>query len=85
MTAAAALLVALPLIPLLPILFLSQVLNAILLVPILITLARIGGDARVMGTLRVGRTQQGLLWVSALGLGVASAVLLVTVLLDLIP
>ena len=78
MTALAALLVALPLVPLLPILFLSQVLNAILLVPILIALARIGGDARAMGALRVGRTQQGLLWASAIGLGITSAVLLAT-------
>ena len=56
----------------------SQVLNAILLVPILIALARIGGDARAMGALRVGRTQQGLLWASAIGLGITSAVLLAT-------
>ena len=78
MTALAALLVALPFVPLLPILFLSQVLNAILLVPILIALARIGGDTRLMGALAVGRTQQGLLWASAIGLGITSAVLLAT-------
>jgi NRAMP (natural resistance-associated macrophage protein)-like metal ion transporter len=78
MTAMAALLVALPFVPLLPILFLSQVLNAILLVPILIALARIGGDADAMGPLRVGRTQELLLWASALGLGVTSAVLIGT-------
>jgi Mn2+/Fe2+ NRAMP family transporter len=85
MTALAALLVALPFIPLLPILFFSQVLNAILLVPILIALARIGGDDRVMGALRVGRLQQGLLWCGAIGLGIASAVLIVTLLLGLTP
>lgn len=85
MTALAALLVALPFIPLLPILFLSQVLNAILLVPILIALARIGGDGRVMGILRVGRSQQWLLWASAIGLGITSAVLIGTLLLDLVP
>jgi NRAMP (natural resistance-associated macrophage protein)-like metal ion transporter len=85
MTALAALLVALPFIPLLPILFFSQVLNAILLVPILIALARIGGDDRVMGALRVGRLQQGLLWGGAIGLGIASAVLIVTLLLGLTP
>ena len=85
MTALAALLVALPFIPLLPILFLSQVLNAILLVPILIALARIGGDGRVMGILRVGRSQQWLLWASAIGLGITSAVLIGTLLFDLVP
>ena len=76
MTAIAAVMVALPLIPLLPILFLSQVLNAILLVPILIALARIGGDSSVMGVLKVGRGQLGLLWLCALGLGVVSIVLI---------
>jgi NRAMP (natural resistance-associated macrophage protein)-like metal ion transporter len=85
MTALAALIVALPVIPLLPILFLSQVLNAILLVPILIALARIGGDERAMGLLRVGRSQQVLLWASAIGLGVTSLVLIATLVLDLVP
>ena len=84
MTALAALLVALPIVPLLPILFLSQVLNAILLVPILIALARIGGDHRVMGPLRVGRAQEALLWASAIGLGITSAVLVATLLWGLI-
>ncbi len=82
MTALAALLVALPFVPLLPILFLSQVLNAILLVPILVALARIGGDHRTMGNLRVGRTQSALLWAGAIGLGVASALLVATLLWD---
>ncbi len=85
MTALAALIVALPFIPLLPILFLSQVLNAILLVPILIALARIGGDGRAMGVLKVGRIQRWLLWAGAIGLGITSAVLIATLLLDLIP
>lgn len=85
MTALAALIVALPFIPLLPILFLSQVLNAILLVPILIALARVGGDGRVMGSLKVGRLQKWLLWAGAIGLGITSAVLIATLLLDLIP
>ena len=85
MTALAALIVALPCIPLLPILFLSQVLNAILLVPILIALARIGGDEQAMGSLKVGRTQEWLLWASAVGLGITSVVLIATLLLDLIP
>ena len=85
MTALAALIVALPFIPLLPILFLSQVLNAILLVPILIALARVGGDGRVMGSLKVGRLQKWLLWAGAIGLGITSTVLIATLLLDLIP
>ena len=44
--------------------------------PILIALARIGSDASAMGALKVGRTQSGLLWLSALGLGVISIVLI---------
>ncbi len=84
MTALAALFVALPFVPLLPILFLSQVLNAILLVPILIALARIGGDPRAMGELRAGRAQLALLWASAIGLGIASGVLIVKLLFDLL-
>ena len=84
MTALAALLVALPFVPLLPILFLSQVLNAILLVPILVALARIGGDTRLMGVLAVGSTQRVLLWASAIGLGATSAVLIATLLWGLV-
>ena len=76
MTAIAAVLVAIPVIPLLPILFLSQVLNAILLVPILIALARISGDAAEMGELKVGRATLAAMWVSAIGLGIASALLI---------
>ena len=83
MTAMAMLLVAVPVVPLLPILFLSQVLNAILLVPILFALARIGGDRRAMGDLAVGRAQKALLWGAAIGLGVTSAVLIGTLLLGL--
>ena len=83
MTALAALLVAVPVIPLLPILFLSQVLNAILLVPILVALARIGGDRRAMGALAVGRVQASLLWASAIGLALTSAALIGSLLVGL--
>lgn len=76
MTAIAAVVVALPFIPLLPILVLTQVLNAILLVPILVVLARIGRDPGAMGALAVGRTHAILLWACAVGLGIASAALL---------
>lgn len=83
MTALAALIVAVPVIPLLPILFLTQVLNAILLVPILVVLARIAGDGRTMGGLAAGRTQLVLLWVCAIGLGLASLALLGSLAADL--
>ena len=38
-----------------------------------------------MGILKVGRVQKCLLWASAIGLGITSAVLIATLLLDLIP
>jgi Mn2+/Fe2+ NRAMP family transporter len=50
-----AALVLLPHAPLLPILFLTQVLNAVLLLPMLVAMRALGRDRRVMGELSNGR------------------------------
>ena len=47
--AVAAAIVLIPSVPLVPVLYLSQALNAILLVPLLIVLNRLSGDRRLMG------------------------------------
>jgi Mn2+/Fe2+ NRAMP family transporter len=47
--AIAAIIVLIPSVPLVPVLYLSQALNAILLVPLLVVLNRLSGDKRLMG------------------------------------
>ena len=47
--AIAAVIVLIPSVPLVPVLYLSQALNAILLVPLLVVLNRLSGDERLMG------------------------------------
>jgi Mn2+/Fe2+ NRAMP family transporter len=47
--AIAAVIVLIPSVPLVPVLFLSQALNAILLVPLLVVLNRLSGDRELMG------------------------------------
>ena len=47
--AVAAGIVLIPSVPLVPVLYLSQALNAILLVPLLIVLNRLSGDTQLMG------------------------------------
>ena len=47
--AVAAGIVLIPSVPLVPVLYLSQALNAILLVPLLIVLNRLSGDTKLMG------------------------------------
>jgi Mn2+/Fe2+ NRAMP family transporter len=47
--AIAAVIVLIPSVPLVPVLYLSQALNAILLVPLLVVLNRLSGDRRLMG------------------------------------
>ena len=49
-TAVAAAVVLLPGMPLVPVLVLTQVLNAVLLLPLLVLMHRLSGDAEVMGT-----------------------------------
>lgn len=55
-----ACIVLIPAIPLLEILVLTQVLNAVLLPPLLLAMIRIGRDPAVMGEYRNGRIAQGL-------------------------
>jgi len=74
---AGASIVLIPGISLIGILFVSQVVNAVLLVPILIALIRIGGDAEVMGEFRNRRTGHLLAYSAAAVVGL-SLVALVT-------
>jgi len=60
-----AAIVLVPGIPLLGILFLTQVLNAILLPPLLLVMIRIGRDRALMGDYRNGRVAQGLAYAAA--------------------
>jgi Mn2+/Fe2+ NRAMP family transporter len=60
-----AFIVLIPGIPLLEVLVLTQVLNAVLLPPLLIAMIRIGRDPTVMGEYRNGRMAQGLAWAAA--------------------
>jgi Mn2+/Fe2+ NRAMP family transporter len=48
-------LVLIPRVPLVPILFLSQVLNAVLLLPLLVAMRQLGRDEKVLGAYRNGR------------------------------
>jgi hypothetical protein len=57
--------------PLVPILFVTQVLNAVLLLPLLVALRQLGRDERVMSDLRNGRVGD-LLAVGALAIVVLS-------------
>jgi NRAMP (natural resistance-associated macrophage protein)-like metal ion transporter len=78
-TAVAALFVMIPGLPLVPVLFLSQVLNAILLVPLLVFALRLAGDTAVMGRYASSRLVTALGWLTVaaiaacvVALGVAS-------------
>ena len=54
--------VLIPNAPLVQILFLSQALNAVLLLPLLVFIARIAGDAQVMGRHANGRVETVVVW-----------------------
>ena len=60
--AIAATIVLIPSVPLVPVLFLSQALNAILLVPLLFVLNRLTGDRRLMGAYVNGPVVRLLTW-----------------------
>ncbi len=60
--AVAAAIVLIPSVPLIPVLYLSQALNAILLVPLLIMLNRLSGDRRLMGAHANGPAVRVLTW-----------------------
>lgn len=55
MTAAAAAIVLIPGAPLVPILFLTQALNAVMLLPLLAMIVHLARDASLMGELRIGK------------------------------
>jgi Mn2+/Fe2+ NRAMP family transporter len=72
--AAGAAVVLVPQVPLVPILFLSQAANAVLLVPLLVFVNGLAADEGVMGAYRIGRVTRFLAWltVAALALCVAA-------------
>ncbi len=76
-----AAIVLIPSAPLVPILFLTQVVNAVLLLPMLVELRKLGRDAEVLGELRNGRRADfvcvaalAIVAASVIGLAVASAI-----------
>ena len=62
--AVAATIVLIPAVPLVPVLFLSQALNAILLVPVLVVLNRLSSDRELMGAHRSSALVSVLCWVA---------------------
>jgi len=61
-TATAAILVMIPGAPLIPILFLTQALNAVMLLPLLAMIIHLCRDQKMMGTLKIGRVATALSW-----------------------
>ncbi len=61
-TVAAAAIVMIPGVPLVPILFLTQALNAVMLLPLLAMIIHLCRDAKLMGELRIGRVATPLAW-----------------------
>ena len=79
-TAVAALIILIPGAPLITILVATQVLNAILLIPLLIFMVGIGRDGELMGDLRISRTMVGVYSVTiAIVVTCIGALLLATV------
>jgi Mn2+/Fe2+ NRAMP family transporter len=64
MTGVAAVFVMVPGLPLVPVLYLSQALNAVLLVPLLVFMVRLAGDRRLMGAYVSTRVVSGLGWLA---------------------
>ena len=62
MTVAAAAIVLIPGAPLVPILFLTQAVNAVMLLPLLAMIVHLTRDATLMGELRIGRISAGAAW-----------------------
>ena len=69
MTVVAALFVMIPGLPLVPVLFLSQVLNAVLLVPLLVFALRLAGDRELMGDYVSSRLVTILGWLTVTAVG----------------
>ena len=79
MTVVGAAIVLIPGAPLVPILFLTQALNAVLLLPLLAMIAHLARDAKLMGELRIGLLGASAAWaataliaVTIVALGIAS-------------
>jgi Mn2+/Fe2+ NRAMP family transporter len=64
MTAVAAAIVLIPGAPLVPILFLTQAVNAIMLLPLLAMIAHLTRDRALMGELRIGTISAYAAWTS---------------------
>ncbi len=62
MTALAAAIVLVPGAPLVPILFLTQAVNAIMLLPLLVMIAHLTRDRALMGELRIGAVSACAAW-----------------------
>jgi len=61
--------VMIPGLPLVPVLFLSQVVNAVLLVPLLVFALRLAGDRELMGEYTSSRLVTGLGWLTVAAVG----------------
>jgi Mn2+/Fe2+ NRAMP family transporter len=70
-----AAIVVIPGAPLVSILFLSQALNAVLLLPLLVLIARIAGDSAIMGRYANGRTETIAVWTTTAGIAVCVSTL----------
>jgi Mn2+/Fe2+ NRAMP family transporter len=68
-TAVAALIVMIPGLPLVPVLFLTQALNAVLLVPLLVFALRLAGDRGLMGRYASSRLVTSLAWLTVAAIG----------------
>jgi Mn2+/Fe2+ NRAMP family transporter len=74
----AALFVLIPGLPLVPVMFLSQVLDGLLLGPILVFVMLLSRDRRLMGTLRSGAITTILGWFVTIAIGVMSIALVIS-------
>ena len=62
MTVVAAAIVLIPGAPLVPILFLTQAVNAVMLLPLLAMIVHLARDATLMGELRIGKVSAWAAW-----------------------
>jgi NRAMP (natural resistance-associated macrophage protein)-like metal ion transporter len=71
MTAIASAIVLIPGAPLVPILFLTQAVNAVMLLPFLAMITHLSRDPELMGELRIGRVSAGAAWATTALIAVA--------------
>jgi NRAMP (natural resistance-associated macrophage protein)-like metal ion transporter len=71
MTAIASAIVLIPGAPLVPILFLTQAVNAVMLLPFLAMITHLSRDEQLMGELRIGRVSAGAAWATTVLIAVA--------------